>query len=289
MYLFADSIKQPFTSHHSLFPENKSFHLSSCQKWTEQVRNFQIKKEKKANHITILNYHKIIDDQHINDTHYDHTNKLYSTIVLKSEFEQQMAFLKQQQFTTLTATELALFMKNKLEIPQNSVVITFDDGFKNTYYEAYPILKKYNFTAINFLITGYITEKDSKFEPAGTQYLSLSDIQKGCDIFDYQLHTYNFHHKNKKDQSFLVSKPKQDIIRDLRISLHNLNKEQPLFAYPYGEYNKSAIDILKTLNITMAFTVEKDNARPSISLYKIPRNVVLPNLTLDEFKKLINL
>ena len=200
-----------------------------------------------------------------------------------------MAFLKQQQFTTLTATELALFMKNQLKIPQKSVVITFDDGFKNTYHEAYPILKKYNFTAINFLITSYITEKDSKFEPASMQYLSVSDLQKGCDVFDYQLHTYNLHHKNKKDQSFLVSKPKKDVIHDLRISINNLNKTYPLFAYPYGEYNEDVIHILKSLNITMAFTVEKESAQPNISLYKIPRNVVLPNLTLNEFKELLNL
>ena len=89
---------------------------------------------------------------------------MHSTIVLKSEFEKQMKLLKNNNYVTLTAAEFKLFMENKIKIPTKSILITFDDGFKNNYYEAYPILKKYNFTALNFMITSHITKKDSKYD-----------------------------------------------------------------------------------------------------------------------------
>ncbi|MGM0902160.1 MAG: polysaccharide deacetylase family protein [Bacillota bacterium] len=200
-----------------------------------------------------------------------------------------MALLKKHDYVTLTAAEFNLFMESKVDIPKNSILLTFDDGFKNNYHEAYPILKKYNFTALNFVITGNITEKDTKYDPIGKQYLSVSDIKQGCDVFDFESHTYNFHHRDEDGKANLVAKNKEAIKEDIKISLGNLNDGYPLFSYPYGEYDAEAIEAIKESNIHSAFTVKYDDVRPGMNLYEIPRKTVFPDDTIEDFMEKINL
>ena len=87
-------------------------------------------------------YNRIIDEEQLNETHFTNDDTLQSTIVLTSEFEKQMEYLAKHNYTSLTAEEFYLYMQNKITVPKNSILITFDDGFKNNLDAAYPILKK---------------------------------------------------------------------------------------------------------------------------------------------------
>lgn len=285
LYTFSDTLVSALTSQQHLYPKDKSLGINSCQKWTENVRSFNVKNGEEANRLTVLAYNRIIDEEQLNETHLTNENSLQSTIVLTSEFEKQMAFLAKHNYTSLTAEEFYSFIQNKSVVPKNSILITFDDGFKNNFDATYQILKKYNFTAINFIDTGQITEKNSK----SMQNITVQDLQKGCDVFDFQSHTYNFHQRNEEGEAYLLSETKKAIQKDIAISLVNLNKKNPILSYPYGEYDDETIEVLKRLNIKMAFTNEGEDVRPGMDLYKIPRKIILPDDTIEVFKKKINM
>ena len=285
LYTFSDVLVGTFSSPYALYPKDKSLGINSCQQWTENVRDFNVKNGEEANRLTVLAYNRIIDEEQLNEAHFTNDDTLKLNIVLTSEFEKQMAYLAKHQYTSLTAEEFYLFMQNKITVPKNSVFITFDDGLKTNLETAYPILKKYEFTAINFIDTGHITEKDNKI----IQDTSVHDLQKGCDVFDFQSHTYNFHQRNEEDEAYLVSETKKAIQADIAISLVNLDKKNNLFSYPYGEYDDETIEVLKQLNIKMAFTIESNDVRPGMDFYKIPRKAILSDDTIEDFKKKINM
>lgn len=71
------------------------------------------------------------------------------------------------------------------KLPKNSILITFDDGYKNNYTLAFPILKKYNMKATIFLNTKFI-EKDEA-------YLNWAEIREMYEsgLVDFQLHTHS--------------------------------------------------------------------------------------------------
>ncbi len=287
--VYFDYFIQAFTGDSPPFPPGKSFPIDECQSWTEDVRNFNVVEGEQAEQVTVLMYHRIIDDHKLNKIHYETDEKLYDTIVLKSEFEKQMNLLREEKYVTLTAKEFKLFMENKLKVPKKSILLTFDDGFKDNYIEAYPILKSHNFTAINFVVTGFVSERDHKFRSDQTQYFSLSDLKKSCSSFEFQSHTYNFHKKNNEGMAYLKVKSKNEIKNDIATSLVNLNESKRSFAYPYGEYNEETIEILKDLGIEMAFTVEYKDAKPGMNMYEIPRKAVFPEDTIEDFRLKINL
>ena len=76
-------------------------------------------------------------------------------------FEKEMKYLK-RTYNFLSLEDLADKIKKKERLPKRSVVITFDDGYKDNYKEAYPILKKYKIPATIFLTSSFI-EKDKIF------------------------------------------------------------------------------------------------------------------------------
>ena len=63
--------------------------------------------------------------------------------VSKENFRKQMKYLKDNNYTTLTLDELYNYMKTGKIVPKKPIVITFDDGYKDNYTNAYPILKEF--------------------------------------------------------------------------------------------------------------------------------------------------
>ncbi|MGB2994080.1 MAG: polysaccharide deacetylase family protein [Paenisporosarcina sp.] len=272
------------------FPPDQQFSIEKSEKIRFGiVRSFSID-GKAAETIPILMYHRIIEKSEIQERHYIN-GEINSMIVLKEDFEKQMDYLYENDYVTLTLQELYLYLTYKIDIPEKSVVLTFDDGYKDNFVEAYPILKKRDFNAVNFIITGSITKRVYPFTPEHVQYFSLKELNKGSDVFEYQSHTYSYHRREKNNhnqsESFLYSKTNEQVFEDIKISVHHLNGENLAFAYPYGEYLPSTIEIVKDLGFKMAFTVENRVATREDHIYEIPRYSVLYNTTFKEFKEYV--
>ena len=100
--------------------------------------------------------------------------------IFAEEFEEHIKWIKDKK--TFKMEELKSL---NYTLPQNSILITFDDGYKNNYTLAFPILKKYNIKATIFLNTAYIgNDRD---------YLNWDEIKEMYEsgLVDFQLHTHS--------------------------------------------------------------------------------------------------
>ena len=98
--------------------------------------------------VMVLNYHKVVDEH-------------MSLSVPLADFEQHMKWLKEYGYTSITPEELYEFIVNGSELPEKPVLITFDDGYKDNYTNAYPIMKKYGFKGTIFVVTGFFGVYDN--------------------------------------------------------------------------------------------------------------------------------
>lgn len=88
--------------------------------------------------------------------HHVNPNKNDMVTVAPDVFEAQMRHIRDSGYRTLSLDEVSLFLEGKLELPDKSVALTFDDGYLDNYVFAFPILKAYGIKAAVFIVTGWI-------------------------------------------------------------------------------------------------------------------------------------
>ncbi len=98
--------------------------------------------------LPILTYHSI-----------DHSNSVLS--ITPEKFLSHMAFLADSEYQIVSLHEVASCLQNQKPFPPKTAVLTFDDGFKNFHEQAFPVLKKFGFPAIVFLIAGWCGKENS--------------------------------------------------------------------------------------------------------------------------------
>ncbi len=101
-------------------------------------------------------------------------------IIGKDEFEAHIKYIRGMKTFKMEELESLNY-----RLPENTILVTFDDGYKNNYTNAFPILKKYNIKATVFLNTEYI-EKDKS-------YLNWEEIREMYEsgLIDFQMHTHS--------------------------------------------------------------------------------------------------
>ena len=169
-------------------------------------------------------------------------------------FDNQMEYLKINGYKTITQEELISFLDYRSSIPEKSIMITIDDGYRSIYKIAYPILKKYGFTATLFVYTDFVgacknaitwkqlKEMKSNGFSIGSHTLSHADLTKQMP--------------NETDEDFCVR-----IMKELRVSKQiidkKLNQDTISLAFPYGSYNEEVLNFTKSCGYNIAVSVKR--------------------------------
>ncbi|GHO43404.1 polysaccharide deacetylase family protein [Ktedonospora formicarum] len=169
--------------------------------------------------VPILMYH------HISDTPTNDALSKSLTVTTKM-FSQQLAYLKAHHAHSITFNQLfdALYYNGPL--PTNSVIITFDDGYNDAYNNAYPILRKYGFGGMFYIIAGKVGWKGQAIWEQ-IQAMQLGGMQIGS-------HTVN--HVDIGDTYLNSPANARKELEDSRTILqHHLKIPIQQFCYPSGE------------------------------------------------------
>lgn len=172
-------------------------------------------------------------------------NSKYSVSV--ENFDKQMGYIK-RHISVVSLDTILETNEGKSNRETDTVAITFDDGFEDNFFNAYPVLKKYKLHATLFLISGWIVHKKDM--------LNLEEINlMGNDGIDFGSHTVTH-----RMLSNLDSNAAHDEIYRSKTDLENLlKKEMCYFAYPYGKkrhYTEEVKAKVKQAGYKAAFTTE---------------------------------
>ncbi len=94
-------------------------------------------------------------------------------------FDEQLEYLS-RNYRFLSLNQLLDYFEQGQSIPSNSVVITFDDGFRDNYTNAYPILRRYQASATVFLVTGCVTSGELPWPQKVGYVLQNTDADSLC-------------------------------------------------------------------------------------------------------------
>lgn len=130
--------------------------------------------------LPILAYHRVMD--------FDKDSFIFETSNISAtppQFERQLAFI-QRYFTPITFTDLKSYRDGSTTLPKRPIIISFDDGYKDNFTEAYPLLLKYNMRAIFFITTDFIGS-DRLFPFERLSYSLNTTEQTSIDLNSFDL------------------------------------------------------------------------------------------------------
>jgi peptidoglycan/xylan/chitin deacetylase (PgdA/CDA1 family) len=207
-------------------------------------------------------------------------------VVTVEHFEEQMALLEQHGYRPMDSGDfLDVATGGHAPLP-GSVFITFDDGLKSTYVNAYPILKRRGFNGGLFVITNRITNSPQPYDPRGLQFLSWEEIATMADVFSVGGHTHGLHYLTTAGVSALLASTEDEGMHDLETNRSLLGLPR-MFAYPFGQTDDWAARLVETAGYTVAFEVAERRYSTGEDRFHIPRFAIADAMNMEQFATIV--
>jgi peptidoglycan/xylan/chitin deacetylase (PgdA/CDA1 family) len=225
--------------------------------------------------VPILMYHEIIDENNDNRELFKIMQRTY--FVGRDKFEEQLAYLKTGGYRTVTLREMVQYIEDPatFPLPEKSVILTFDDGYHGNYAHAFPLLKKYGFSAVFFVTIKLVGT------PLMLSWSQMKEMTSGG--MSIQSHTMT--------HPFLKQLSDDEITRELRDSKlaieGQLGAAVEYIALPNGSYGPSYKKIAQMTGYAGGCSSQIGYATRSSDRYLLRRIHVSGAYRVEEFAKIM--
>lgn len=189
--------------------------------------------------VLVLAYHSI------NDKRKD------GLAVQTTEFERQIDYLVSKGYKSITLSQFGEIKKSGNSLPAKTVIITFDDGYRDNFTNAYPVLKRYGYTATIFLTVNFIGTQQMLFPELfihkyggafeDYQMLMWEEIREMLDNgIEFGSHTLT--HPNLPRIS--LKQAEKEIALSKEIMEKMLGRTIESFCYPFGHFDNHILLIV---------------------------------------------
>jgi len=187
-------------------------------------------------------------------------------------FERQMRYLKDHGYRTISPEQLLAFLEYRTPLPLKSVMITVDDGYSSFYTVAYPILKKYGFTASLFIYTNFVGVSSKAL--SWDQLRELRD--QGFSIGSHTIAHSDLSKKNENEsEEAYMQRLKRETEGSKKILDAELKQDTFFFAYPFGRLNNTAMLVTNQAGYKLAVTVQRGGNPFFSNPYALQRDQIL--------------
>ncbi|KLN65573.1 polysaccharide deacetylase family protein [Vibrio sp. VPAP30] len=245
----------------------------SLTKIVDQIENtYQtVYVEKLRKEMPIIMYHRFIKD--------DNEKGVHGTYLHVDMLEKHFKLIKKMGFETITFEDLAKKgLISRLEYGKRYIVITVDDGYRDNYELLLPLLKKYNFKAVVYAVTGETFNRwdvevaDNPEKPVTLMNANELKTLSDSGLIEIGGHTVSHPHLNT------LSPEKQEAeIKDNKEELERLlGKSLTSFAYPYGSLDTDSKYIADKLGYQFAVATNSGPLATHQDPFQIRRIAIFP-------------
>jgi len=189
-------------------------------------------------------------------------------------FEKQLAYLVRNKIKVVTVGELIEHFIQTGSYPERTLAISFDDGWKDNYVQAFPMLKKYGLCATIYLVADCLGRTTDQVVPTGElprEHMSEGDVREMAEYgIEFGSHTlsHRWLHElgpGEIDREIVESKK---FVEDLTQTVCKT------IAYPAGYFNDHAKASAKQAGYLAAFsTIYGDESADD--LFELNRTEIL--------------
>lgn len=190
-------------------------------------------------------------------------------------FETQLNYL-QRHYRVISLAEFLEAQKSGVPLPDYSVLLTFDDGYRNFLTSALPRLAARDMRASMFVITDRIQPNNQAHvngwsESDDESFLSWEEIKtlrrQGVEIGS---HTCS----HRKLSEIVPGEAERELRQSHETIAAHLSQATMPLAFPYGAYSEPVVAITRELPYTCAFTTDAGTNPRQTDLFRLRRNLI---------------
>ena len=212
----------------------------------------------------ILEYHMVTENPHPDAKPY---------VVPPEDFAEQLDYLAEEGYTTITPQDYARARKGKQQLPEKPIILTFDDGYEDNWRVVLPMLEERGMKAVFYMVTNSIGK------PGYLTWDNLFDMERrGMEI--------GSHTANHLPLTTLSPEKQREELRLSKLMLEWKGmKTIYSFSYPNGSYNAGVVTMLAEEEYLTAVTGEAGLNTLETNPYLLRRvNIPPPHFGLTEFR-----
>ncbi|MCS6828669.1 MAG: polysaccharide deacetylase family protein [Caldilinea sp.] len=199
--------------------------------------------------------------------------------VSPAQFAEHLDRMLAEGYTTVSLYQVVDALQRGVLLPDKPVVITFDDGYRDNYENAFPLLRERGMVATIFVITDFMDEQRPAYL---TWDMAREMLAAGISI---ESHGRNHVSLAGKDDDYLV----WQALGSLETIEYELGVRPRFISYPAGEYDQRTIDIFKSAHYWAGVTTRQGATLDNQRLFELPRVRVRNTTTADELMRLLSL
>jgi len=217
-----------------------------------------------AKRVSVLMYHRV------GAAHNDWERKY---CISPRRFTDHMRTLARAGWHAVSIDDFFDWMNGRRDLPDQSFLLTFDDGFLGVYDHAAPVLKALGWPATVFLVSQLLGQRDDWCEshnPSGLTY----PLMDATHIHELRGQGFSFHShtRNHADLPTLDDSQLHDQLAGARADLQALlGEDVDYLAYPYGHYDDRVLRAAQAAGYRAAFSVQPGFNRRDIDRFRLRR------------------
>lgn len=197
--------------------------------------------------------------------------------VSPERFAEQMAWLAQEGYTPITLGELADVRARRRALPSKPIVLTFDDGYRDFYTAAFPVLQQYGFKATLFVITGVVDQ-----EPYVTWDMIAEMDRSG--LVEIGSHTVS----HNQLPSLGEAQARAEVMDSKQVLEAHLGHPVRAFCYPVGRVDTRSVAAVRDAGYEIAVTTQGGRATAEQDPLLLPRVRIHGGASMEQFKALLS-
>ncbi|MEM9950949.1 MAG: polysaccharide deacetylase family protein [Chloroflexota bacterium] len=176
-------------------------------------------------------------------------------------FRQHIDYFATNNYTTISLYDLDNALENGTPLPENPVILTFDDGYLDAYTEVFPVLRDSGMTGTFFIPTQFIDDNR-------VGYVNWAQINEMAQAgMSMEGHSKTHPALVERDFDFLVF----EVMGSLESLLVHSGMIPRMFSYPAGRYDEDTLRFMASTPVERAVTTQTGTIQTTTNRYELPR------------------
>lgn len=234
-----------------------------------------MREQEKTYKIKVLMYHRVVQElpEKYNHWHY----------VTTTEFRKQLKLIDSLGYTPITFTDYKLYKEDKLTLPSKPIILTFDDGYMDTFENAIPIMNEMGMKGVVFVIGNRKLKRAKWDEIDGEDICPLMTNKQiqitrsmGFEIGSHAMQHVILSELTDREAKYTIRKSKEEIESVLQEPIHS-------FSYPYGKFDERIAQIVSDSRYSFACGVYSGSPKFGETQYDIRRLAINQHTSIQSF------